>query len=380
LGLVRELELETISGGAAGEKLFDYRGRLRRYDGELPRLPVMSALELRFTLSRIDKLRAQVPLSHPSAAGMAGEWDGVTVESFKRSLKTRAVRSLLDAALGALYGAEAGELSLLGLLYQLNASQGLLKPVRGGGGELRLARGAQEIATRLAARLGERIRLSAPVRAIEQDGSAVMVHSDVGSHRARRCIVALPPLLAGRIRYTPSLPAARDQLTQRMPMGHMTKVIAIYDSPFWRKSGLCGQVVSDRGPVRVCLEESRGEERAVLIGVVAGDDARRFSRLSPADRRNRALDCLARWFGEAARRPRTYIEKDWAEDPWSAGGPVALLSPGTLTRYGASLREPVGRIHWAGSETSTAWCGYMEGAIASGERAANEVQKGNHHA
>ena len=44
-----------------------------------------------------------------------------------------------------------------------------------------------------------------------------------------------------------------------------------------------------------------------------------------------------------------------------------------LTTYGTALREPVGRIHWAGAETSTFWNGYMDGAIRAGERAAREV-------
>jgi len=43
------------------------------------------------------------------------------------------------------------------------------------------------------------------------------------------------------------------------------------------------------------------------------------------------------------------------------------------TSYGWHIREPVERIHWAGTETSTWWNGYMDGAVRSGERAAGEV-------
>jgi monoamine oxidase len=260
-------------------------------------------------------------------------------------------------------------MSLLGLLFHLNAADGLLKPMRGGSAEQRLAGGAQTLAEKLAASLD--VHLSTPVRAVEHDASAVIVHSDAGSVRARRCIIALPPLLAGRIRYSPPLPPARDQLTQRMPMGHLTVMAAAYDRPFWRERGLGGEVVSDRPPIRVCMPAGD----TLLLGVAAADDARALARLSPADRRNRVLDAFVRWFGEPARRPLDFIEKDWADDPWSAGS-VGLFPPGTLTRYGAALREPVGRLHWAGSETAAVWCGYMEGALASGERAASEVLQG----
>ncbi len=160
-------------------------------------------------------------------------------------------------------------------------------------------------------------------------------------------------------------------------MGHLINVTAVYPTAFWRAGGLTGEVVSDRPPLRICMDATRAGGPYLLLGVAAGDDARELGRLPAADRRNRALDAFARWFGEPARRPLAFVEKDWADDPWS-GGSVGLLLPGTLTRYGAALREPIGRIHWAGSETSTVWCGHMEGALASGERAAAEVVKGNH--
>lgn len=38
------------------------------------------------------------------------------------------------------------------------------------------------------------------------------------------------------------------------------------------------------------------------------------------------------------------------------------------------LREPVGRLYFAGTETATEWSGYMEGAVEAGERAAREVR------
>jgi monoamine oxidase len=378
--LARQLELPTFAQFSDGKKLLDYRGRLRRYGGAIPRLPLVSLLELQFTLSRLEKLRARVPLTHPAAAGEAAEWDGVTVESWRRTLKTRGVSVMLDAALGALFGAEAGELSLLWFLFYLNSGGGLRKliEIRGGAQQDRFVDGAQEVSRRLALPLGERLKLSTPVRAIDHDGSGVTLHGDGASFRARRCILAVPPLLAGRIRYSPSLPPSRDQLTQRMPMGHMTKVVALYSAPFWRARGLSGEAVCDRGPIRVMFDDTSASGHAALLGFIAGDDARRFSSLSRDDRRAHALDCFARCFGEEARSPSGYLEKDWAEDPWSGGCPVGLMGPGTLTRYGAALRDPIGRLHFAGTETSTVWCGYMEGAVASGERAAAEVVRGNH--
>ena len=55
--------------------------------------------------------------------------------------------------------------------------------------------------------------------------------------------------------------------------------------------------------------------------------------------------------------------------------PVCSPSPGALSAYGEALRRPAGRVHWAGAETATVWTGYMEGAVRSGERAAEEVAR-----
>ena len=63
----------------------------------------------------------------------------------------------------------------------------------------------------------------------------------------------------------------------------------------------------------------------------------------------------------------------WQEETWSGGCYAGNLTPGTLLDFGPAIRAPVGRIHWAGTETATLWAGYMDGAVRSGERAAAEA-------
>ena len=186
--------------------------------------------------------------------------------------------------------------------------------------------------------------------------------------------MAVPPALATRIEYEPLLPALRDQLTQRAPMGSYAKVDAVYERPFWREEGLTGQAVSVNGPVRVTFDSTPVEgSPGVLLGFIGGTDARGWYGLPPKQRRQAVLDNLADYFGEAARNPLQYVENAWADDAFSRGDPVAGLPPGVLLDFGTALRAPVGRIHWAGTETSAFWVGYMDGAVRSGERAAQEV-------
>ncbi|HEU5141983.1 MAG TPA: FAD-dependent oxidoreductase, partial [Solirubrobacterales bacterium] len=94
------------------------------------------------------------------------------------------------------------------------------------------------------------------------------------------------------------------------------------------------------------------------------------------ERRAAVLACFTRLFGPRAQEPLDYVEQDWSAEPWSLGGPTSNFGPGGWTACGLALREPVGPLHWAGTETATVWSGYMEGALQAGERAAAEVLDG----
>jgi monoamine oxidase len=111
----------------------------------------------------------------------------------------------------------------------------------------------------------------------------------------------------------------------------------------------------------------------VLLTFFEGSAARHFTNRSPAERRAAVLDCFARYFGPKAKKPIDYVEHDWLRERWSRGCYVGIMPPGAMLDYGHTLRPPIGRLHWAGTETATQGAGYMDGAVQSGERAAAEV-------
>ena len=190
----------------------------------------------------------------------------------------------------------------------------------------------------------------------------------------RYAAVALPPTLAGRIEYEPSVSVGRDQLTQRFAMGAVVKVVVTYEHAFWREAGFSGEAISSDGPLSVAYDCTANDNRQpALVGFVVGNQARQWSTQPLADRQRRVTGALARYFGDAANAFSDYQELDWGLEAWSRGGPVASLPPGVLSSSFAHIRKPEGRIHWAGSETATEWIGYMEGAIQAGERAADEI-------
>ena len=372
LALAGELGVETHATHGEGANLLEWKGRVRRYTGTIPRLNPLVLADVAQAQARTDRMARTVPLDAPWAAARSAEWDAQTLESWlRRNVRTAAARELLRLGVEAVWAADAGELSLLHALFYLHSGEGwsALLDARGGAQQDRFVGGSQRISQLLAQDLD--VVLGTPATAVAQDDTGVTVTAGGVQHRAAHLVVALPPTLAGRLAYDPALPGRRDQLTQRVPMGAVVKCHAVYAEPFWRADGLSGQATSDRGPVRVVFDNSPPSGRpGVLMGFLEGSRAR---AVPAAERRDAVLGTFARLFGPRAARPDLWLEQDWAEEPWSRGAYGGALTPGTWTQLGPALRAPVGRVHWAGTETAERWNGYMDGAVRSGAAAAEAV-------
>jgi monoamine oxidase len=379
--LAAELGVTTFAQHTRGRKLMSLGAGVRSYNGLIPRASLFGLAEVQLAIWTLDRLERRVPLDAPWRAAEAARWDGMTVETWKRTrLRSRHARQLFDIAVRAIFAAEPDELSFLHFLFYLHGGGGLERLARAEGGAQaeRFLGGAQELSLRMAAALGARVTLSAPVEAIVQDGPAALrlrTAGVAGEVRARYVIVAVPPAVASRIRFEPPLPPGREQLHQRMPMGSVIKLVAAYERPFWRERGLSGEAISHDGPVGLVFDDCAHDGRqAALVAFCLGDAARALTGKSADERRGPILDALARLFGPEAARPVAVVDQDWPAETWSRGCYVGLMPPGALTSLGEALRAPCGRVHWAGTETATRWNGYFDGAITAGERAAAEVE------
>lgn len=378
--LVKELGLETFpTWNDAGTLVLDLGGKqsaLSPKKGATPKLNPFALLDVAQGLARFERLAKTVDPERPWAHPRADRLDGQTYESWvRRNLRTATGRSYFRVLAEALYSADSADLSLLHTLFYTvsNGDLETLASTDRGAQKDRVLGGSVLVSQRLAEDLD--VRLGSPVSRIAQNGSGVVVTTRDGhAHTAKHVIVTLPPTLAGRLDYDPVLPAWRDQLTQRVPAGTVVKCFASYPTPFWREKGLNGQAISDTGPVKVTFDVSPpGAEVGIMLGFVEGGEARRWQRLAAEDRRSQVLDCFARYVGPEAAAPLTYLEKDWSAEEFTRGCYGAGFGPGVWTSYGPALREAVGRIHWSGAECSTEWSGYMEGAVRSGRRTADEV-------
>ena len=329
----------------------------------------------------VDKLAGEMdpaaPWSHPDAERL----DSITLaEWMRQSFDSADVRRYLASEVGSVPCASPEEISMLQLCWLIRACNGLkmLFSDEGGAQQDRVIGGTQPVARRLAQRLGGAIKTGQPVRRIEWREHGAIVYSDQLRVAARHVIVAIPPHLAGAIEYDPSPPTRRVQVTQRWPQGLAIKVQMIYREPFWRQDGLNGTSYDHISPMGETADSgvpARYSQSGILTGFVYADHARKVSLLPAAERKKLLLGEVAKRFGPKALEPVSYHELNWSMQQWTRGCFTGFLTPGATVLFNSAVRDPVGPLHWGGTETATAWPSFIDGAVRSGQRAADEIIK-----
>ncbi len=321
-----------------------------------------------------DTVDVNAPWAHPEAARL----DAITfAEWLRQNVEHDSARNFAATEVGSVPSASPEEISVLHLAWLIKACHGL--------GELfgdaqadRLIGGTQRVARRIAERLKNEIKFNQPVRRIQWNAKGAVVQSDGIAVTARRVVVAVPPVLAGAIEYAPALPTNRMQVTQRWPQGLVIKVSMVYGAPFWRDDGLSGTSfdhISVMGETADSSNPPEYSKTGILTGFVYSDNARKVAWLPAAERKRILLAEVAKRFGPKALDPINYHESNWTEAQWTRGCFTGFLTPGATTLFGSAVRDPVGPLHWAGTETATDWPSFIDGAIRSGEREAELVRR-----
>nr|XP_029132586.1 amine oxidase [flavin-containing]-like isoform X3 [Labrus bergylta] len=322
LDLIKELGLETYLQYNTGKKVHHMGGpnaRVRIYSTSIPLLSPLVILDFAQLLWKINRLCATVCVEDPSRTPNAAELDSMTLHSYvEQHAWTAELKEELGMCSRSVFGIEPAQMSFLFFLMYAAASGGLLpllESTPGSAQELKIKGGTQQLSEHLAERLGwKNVQLGSTVKAIWQ--------------------------------------------------------------AFWREKGLSGEIVAGSStdcPFCVTFDATSLSGNAALVGFIAGELATQWSSREGEERRKAVVSSLVRYLGPEAASFIHFEEKDWAKEDYSGGCPVNVMAPGLLTYYHPSLRNPCGRIHWAGTETATQWCGYMSGAIQSGQRAALEV-------
>ena len=382
IALSEELGVKTFKEYVDGRNVYAAKGLKLKYHGTVPSDPLILA-DAAILQLRIDRMSKHVPVDAPWTAKKAAQWDSISVDQWiRRNTLIPRVRDVLLSYLQPAFGTDGKDMSLLFLLWFIatagdESHPGTFARSSGtvdGAQDSRYVGGSGLIPLRMAEALADRVALNAPVRRIAQKDSTVEVSTDRGTVQAKRVIVAVPPPMVLDIEWSPALPSRRQQLLEHMPMGQLMKCAAVYETPFWRAKGLSGSGVAADGAVRAMFDNSPDDAAVgVLLAFVGGSAWEAYGRLPVDERRAAVLTGFARFVGDEALEPIEYVEHDWTLDEWTRGSPIASPTPGAITAFGSTIREPAGRVHWAGTETATYWSGYMDGAVRAGERAATEV-------
>jgi monoamine oxidase len=338
---------------------------------------LFSLISLDAAIKKINRLSSTIDLQAPWESKKAGYWDNITLQHWmEKRMRNRKARDLFGLIAEAVFAAHPEELSMLFALFYIRSGKDLdtQMNIRNGAQQDRILGGADLPARKIAEELSADIRLSHAVRKVETTSDGIQVTGEGFSLLSTRLIMAVPPIMNAEIRFNADLPSKKIELWKRMPMGSVWKCYAIYPTPFWRAKGLNGLAASDEGHTRIVFDNSPADgSKGILMGFVLAYKARDFNTLTEVQRKKSILDSFRKYFGDEASSPLMYIDHSWTEEPWSRGCYTGIMGPQTMTSFGQQLRMPAGNIHFAGTETSPVWNGYMEGAVLSGERVAREI-------
>ncbi|KAL7930779.1 hypothetical protein V8C35DRAFT_133975 [Trichoderma chlorosporum] len=290
------------------------------------------------------------------------------------------VRRLINIWTAAMLGVESDQVSAVFFLHYCQAGGGLIQmrsDDRGGGQSMRFRHGTQSLCHGLRRELKpDTVICSAPVQRIEQDlnSGCVAVTRDGRRFRCERIISTVPSVFLNQITFSPSLSTDKYWLSAHSKLGFYAKVFLIYSEPWWRKLGLCGLAQGLSGPVALTRDASSDEDGLfALICFVVGERGAEWARLDADDRLTEVVAHVDRIYGANIPRPLETREQIWNKEEFSQGAPCPVVPSSCLKSLSQDQWRPEGYIHFAGTETSTVWKGYMEGALASGSRAAGEI-------
>jgi monoamine oxidase len=357
-----------------GLTLFDQttEARLDMTTQPIDRMDRLTQAEWAHFTAQVDALADSIDVDNPALSPNAVQLDSISVEDWKcRNLTNPRLRHIFDQLIRTEYATEPKDFSLLHFLYTTKTCGGMDATINASH-SLRLVEGFGTLVQRMAENLGDAIVLGAPVQRIEHDGQSVRVRADGATVTGRRVVIAVPPNQAARLDFRPLLPRRRMGTMQRMLMPAVIKCFALYERPFWRTAAMNIMDPAELLVSHVLEATSRDGRHPALVAFLCGADAVRWSDAGPELRRQAVLENLARVFGPEALSPTSYFDHDWQTEPYIGGGYSCIAPPGLMTAGFESLDEPIGRIHFAGTETAQFYEGYVEGALSSAERAAAE--------
>ncbi|CAF1040430.1 unnamed protein product [Brachionus calyciflorus] len=427
--LMKELNIQTYRQFDDGLKLLEANGNISIYNSSVPCSSLWSWIDMQLYMWRTNRDLKKISTIHPfSDRKLANTLDLSNAKDYFYSKSvTPTVRSIFTSNMRTIYGLELEQVNaLFGLMY-LKAGGGNVEAItysdEGCAQEKRVRGGTQQISQKCLAYVQKvsttpenmtKILLNEAVLEIiqseENDDEPVTIITNntltdsKSQFRARKVISTIPVNQYINIKFTPELPYYKRNFFKFFQVGNYIKFLVTYKNHFWRAKGLSGEGTYDGsvkwvneerfkeaykneinklnfnrkmptfGAVNEVFDGTNEEGEPALIGFIAADTALEWADQSLELRCKEVIEDLARMYGDEARDYVEYVEKNWAYEPYNGGCPCFnIVSSGVMKDYSRATREPFINVHFGGTESATVWQGYMDGAVESGERVANEV-------
>lgn len=382
--LCEEHGLETFETYDQGKNILDLGGKIRTYAGMIPKMDPCSLINLDLILKKLEKLARQIDINYPWSHPKAKKFDAVSLDHFiRKNSLTKSCEKVIRVGCETVFACELNEISLLHALFYIRSGTSLecLINIKNGAQQHRIKGGMQPLVEQMALPFQDRIRFNSPVTGIEKTGNEVQVKGNDFEYTAQKIILSVPPPLLAKIRFTPDLPTEKRQLLERYSMGHVGKCFMVYEKPFWREKGFSGQAVADKNsPFQTLFDCSPADGRfGVLMGFTIGNRAKSFFLQDENARKAQLQEILELYFGQDSKHPTMYKDFTISDEIWSSGCYAGIMPTGAWTGFEDAYRKPSNPYYFAGTEASTRWNGYIEGAVLAGEAASLQVIKSLQH-
>jgi monoamine oxidase len=378
LSLAKELQIPTFKVYDQGKSILHKSGKNLLYTEIIP-CGILAKLDLWMTTKKLNRMAKSISDMNPWEGDNAAKYDQTSIAGWMESnMHTRQGKSLMAVAIQAVYGESGQLISLLDLLSSITGAGGDINEIIDDAQSMRFSYGPQSVSQGMQKTMPkESIHFNQTVRLVEDDGKIITISTDDQVYRCKKVIMTMPRVLLSKVQFKPALPSISSQFLQHQPMGSVIKINVVYNRPFWRNSGLTGAVIcGDKdSPIQITYDNSPEiSKEGVLVTFISGNEGRYHFDSSIEDRKRIVLESLVAFFGQEASQPIAYHDKVWAADEMALGAYGSFYPPGVLTAFKSATHiTKIGNVYLAGDGISGAWQGYMEGAVRSGKRAAQDV-------
>ncbi len=359
----------------SGEYLYEYNKQIISIPKEELPESVLSALKT------IDELAATIDIKAPYKHPQASNWDNMTFSDWlnQQNYDTEVINYLGRAISGACLSTSSSSVSVLTTLFYIASNGGFIKlsTYENGAQDKRVIGGVEVIANAIRDEIGsDKIHLDEAVVKVNYEKEIIDVYTTKSIYHAKNVIFGIAPSLLKHIDFAPQLAQDYDNLFTSFLPGEVLKVHFIYDAPFWREQNLSG----------VCLKTSQffteiadnttpDNPKGILTGFIYGKKKISVLKL-PLDERTNLLTLeLAQMFGNKAFNFLKYIEYDWSAIKWHVGCFVSRIDLGGWTKWGKLWRQHLNNLYFGGTEQSSEFNGYFEGAVRAGYQIAEQLIK-----